>query len=95
VERVNSMDTELADRLADLKTGLAAINGKCDTIHASQEELKGTFHRHEDEDRADFKEVHARITGVEKRQNWMLGVGASGVFVVTLVGGFFKGLFGG
>lgn len=89
------MDTELAQWMADLKAGLTAINGKCEAIQASQEDLNEMFKAHEERDREDFKEVHTRITTVETRQNWMLGVGATGIFVLTIVAGFFKGLFGG
>ncbi len=89
------MDTELADRLADLKSGLSSINAQCEAIHESQGALNETFKTHEARDREDFKEVHARIAAVEKKQNWILGVGTAGLFVITLVSGFFKGMFGG
>lgn len=88
------MDTELADRLADLKSGLSSIDAQCEAIRHSQDVLNDTFKTHEDRDREDFKEVHGRIAAVERRQNWMLGVGTAGLFLITLIGGFFKGMFG-
>lgn len=89
------MDTELAERLSELKLGMARIDERTIAIHDNQEKLSKTFTLHEMEDRQDFKEVHTRITGVDKKQNWMLGVGTAAVFVLTLIGGFFKGIFGG
>lgn len=54
---------------------------------------------HEKRDREDFKEVHHRINRVERKQNWMLGVGSMTVFTigiaVSVVVGFVKGMFGG
>ncbi len=88
------MDTELAERLSELKAGLALINVRCEAIHDSQGALNETFKTHEARDREDFKEVHARIATVEKKQNWILGVGTTGLLVATIVGGFFKGIFG-
>lgn len=86
------MDTELADRLTDLKVGLSAISSKCEAIHESQEDLKGALRSHENRDREDFKEVHDRITRVDRKQSWMLGV-ATVVLAFTVAA--FKGLFGG
>jgi len=36
-----------------------------------------------------------RISKVEKRQSWMLGIGATCAFAVTVVSGFFRSIFGG
>ena len=36
-----------------------------------------------------------RISKVEKRQSWMLGIGTACVFAVTIVTGFFRNMFGG
>ena len=56
---------------------------------------------HESRNREDFKEIHSRISDVDKRvsavsrtQNWMLGIGTAGVFVLTAVVAFFRGIFG-
>lgn len=61
--------------------------------------LHGWMDDHEKRDRADFKEVHKRINRVERKQNWMLGVGSMTVFtigiMVSIVAGFIKGIFGG
>lgn len=89
------MDTELADRLAELKSGLSSIDAQCEAIRSSQDDLNETFKTHEERDREDFKEVHIRISAVEKKQNWILGVGTTGIFVLTMIGGFFKSIFGG
>jgi hypothetical protein len=89
------MDTDLADRLSELKSGLAAIDSRTQAIHDNQEKLNEAMIGHEERNRSDFKELHDRVTGVERKQNWMLGVGTTVVFVVTLIVGFFKGIFGG
>lgn len=86
------MDTDLAQRLMELKEGLARIDERTVSIHDSQEQLTKTFIRHEKEDRADFKEVHHRITKTDRKQSWMLGVATAGIAIFI---GAIKGLFGG
>ena len=84
------MDPELAE----LKETVARIDERTDSIHTAIKNYSKALSKHEDHDRDDFKEVHHRITKVERRQNWMLGIGTAGVFVLTMVAGFFKGIFG-
>ncbi len=86
------MDTELAQRLMELKEGMARIDERTVAIHDSQETLSGTLKRHETEDRADFKEVHDRITKTDRKQSWMLGVATA---LVAIFIGTVKGVFGG
>ncbi len=54
---------------------------------------------HEKRDREDFKEDRARISKVEKKQNWMLGIGSALSSTFILVGGIIvawgKGMFTG
>ena len=71
------MDTDLADRLMDLKTTMGRIDERTALTH----------------DAVQGHEI--RISKVEKRQSWMLGIGTACVFGITLVSGFFKNLFGG
>lgn len=89
------MDKELSDHLMNLQASVARVDERTIVILNHQKEHVENFINHEAEDRVDFKEVHTRITSVERKQNWMLGVGTAGIFVVTIVAGFFKGLFGG
>ncbi len=86
------MDTELAERLSELKEGVARIDERTVAIHDSQENLSKTLERHEAEDRVDFKDVRSEIAAVRTKQNWMLGVGTAVVAVSVAV---FKGMFGG
>jgi hypothetical protein len=86
------MDTELAQRLMELGETTARIDERTVAIHDSQEQLSDALKRHEAEDRADFKEVHDRITRVDRKQSWMLGVATA---AVVSAGMFLKGFFGG
>lgn len=86
------MDTELAEHLSELTAGMARIDERTIAIHSGQEKLSATLARHEAEDRADFKDVHDRITKGDRKQNWMLGVVTAMAAVSIAV---FKGMFGG
>lgn len=86
------MDTELAGRLSELKAGMARIDERTIAIHANQEKLARGLKSHEDQDHIDFKEVHDRITKVDRKQNWMLG---AATVVVAFFVGFVKMMFGG
>jgi len=89
------MDTELANRLAEMQVGITRIDGRCESIHDNQELLGAALVRHEERDRLDFRDVQKRVAKVERRQNWILGVGTSCVFAITLAAAFIKGMFGG
>ncbi|MHA2067835.1 MAG: hypothetical protein ACXABY_26020 [Candidatus Thorarchaeota archaeon] len=56
---------------------VARIDERAGAILVSQERLEKSIQAHEDRDRIDFKEVNNRITALEKRQNWMIGVGTT------------------
>ncbi len=86
------MDTDLAQRLMELKEGVARIDERTVSIHDSQEQLSAALQRHEKRDREDFKEVHHRITKTDRKQSWMLGVATA---VVVIFVGAVKGVFGG
>lgn len=81
------MDTQETDREL-----LVRIDERVASLHDWAE-------THEQQDREDFKEVHSRINRVERKQNWMLGIGTTAVFTVgiavSIVAGFVKGMFGG
>lgn len=89
------MDTELVQRLIELKEGMARIDERTIAIHDSQEKLGEALLTHEERDRLDFKEVDHRFNSVERKQNWMLGVGTASVFVLGLAVTFIRGLFTG
>ncbi len=86
------MDTDLAQRLMELKEGVARIDERTVSIHDNQEQLSAALRRHEAQDRTDFKEVHRRITRTDRKQSWMLGVATA---VVVIFVGAVKGMFGG
>lgn len=71
---------------------LVRIDERTATLHDWMES-------HEERDREDFKEVHKRINRVERKQNWMLGIGSMTVFTVgiavSILVGFIRGIFGG
>jgi len=89
------MDTELAEALSDLKEGLGRIDERTVAIHDAQENLADTLKAHEQDNRSDFRGVHLRVNKIEKKQSWMIGIGTAVVGMITAVGSFFTGLFGG
>lgn len=82
------MDAELAD----MKEVVGRIDERTTTILANQGEMKEALEDHEDRDREDFKSINDRVTSVERKQNWILGVGTAIVAGISL---FYKFLFGG
>ena len=85
------MDTDVAD----IKETMARIDERTIAILMNQEKLGDSLEGHEDRDRVDFKEVHHRISRVERKQNWMLGIGTSIAFAIIAIGGVAKAFFGG
>lgn len=85
------METELAE----MKECVARIDERTQVILDHQEKQVEALDAHEERDRQDFKEVHDRITGVEKKQQWIIGLGTAVIFTITIIGGFFKGFFSG
>lgn len=79
----------------ELRATVARIDERTESILKGVEMHVANFKNHEQSDREDFKEIHARITSVEKKQNWMLGIGTAAVFLGTVLAGFFKGILGG
>ena len=82
------MDKELAATVARIDERTKAI---LDNQHA----LGETFKEHEQQDREDFKTVHGRITALERKQSWILGIGTTLVFAITAAIGFAKTFIGG
>ena len=75
------MDTQLAD----IKALVERIDERTETIH-------DWIEKHELQDRDDFKEVHARVNKVERKQNWTLGViSMAGFAITTAIAWVFKG----
>jgi len=72
----------------ELKEGVGRIDERTVAIHDNQKRLGRAFVGHEAKDREDFKEVHTRITTVEKKQNWTLGVGSAIVFAITIAASY-------
>lgn len=85
------MDTNLAE----MKEMMARIDERTETILDHQEKQNAALTKHMDQDREDFKEVHSRISRVERKQNWMLGVGSACMFVIGAVITILKGVFTG
>ena len=86
---------------AKLHEAVARIDERTGHILDGLESHANALVVHEDRDREDFKELHSRISAVDKRvaavsrtQTWMLGIGTAGVFVLTSVIAFFRGVFG-
>ena len=79
------MNTEMAD----MRAVVARIDERTETILGNMEDFKTALRDHEHRDRMDFKELHSRVTSVERKQNWMLGIGTAvaaggGIFIVWL-----------
>jgi hypothetical protein len=75
------MDTETAG----IREAVARIDERTETILGGMEEFKKALREHEDRDRMDFKELHHRVTSVERKQNWMLGIGTAVAFAAGSV----------
>ncbi len=82
------MDTELSE----MKETMARIDERTAAILDHQEVQAKALSEHEERDRQDFKELHSRVSRVERKQNWMLGV-ATAVVTASVVA--FKYVFGG
>ncbi len=89
------MDTELAKALSELTAGLGRIDERTVAIHDAQQDLTDAMRAHEDRNREDFGVVHSRVSRVEKKQSWMLGVGSTVMGIVIFASGMFAKLFGG
>jgi len=87
------MEQKLEKQLGDLNECIARIDERTSIILTHQERHAQSLVEHEARDREDFKDVYGKISHLEKKQNWLLGVGAAGAFVLTVVSGFFKGIF--
>lgn len=85
------MDTELAGHLMDLKATTARTDERTEAILTHQEEQAKALEAHEERDRQDFKELHSRVSRVERKQNWMLGVASATVASVMAYFRFFSG----
>ncbi len=89
------MDTELAKHLSDLNESLGRIDERCVAIHDAQRDMADGMKDHEDRNREDFKIVHGRVSRVEKKQSWMLGIGSALMGVVVFASGLIAKIFGG
>lgn len=89
------MDTELAKALSDLNEGLGRIDERCVAIHDAQDDIAKALKTHETENREDFGDVYSRVSRVEKKQSWMLGVGTTIMAVVVFASGIVTKMFGG
>lgn len=79
----------------ELAETVVRIDERTVAILANQHALAETFKDHEQQDHEEFQDVRSRITAIERKQGWILGVGSALVFVITLVSGFFKTFLGG
>lgn len=83
---------------------LARIDERTAAIQATQQGILDFLRTHEERDRQDFKEIHDRISTtktetserlgkVEKKQSWMMGIGAAIAFAFTSAIAAIKGIF--
>lgn len=77
--------------LAEMKETMARIDERTVTILTHQETQAAALEAHEDRDREDFRELHKRVSKVERKQNWMLGVATATVASVMAFFRFFSG----
>lgn len=81
------MDKEMRDTVIRIDERTLAILDH-------QEKQTEALAAHEERDRQDFKSVHSRVSRLERKQNWILGIGTAAVLGATAAGAFFKGMFG-
>lgn len=84
------MDNELRE----MRDTVVRIDERTSAILDNQKKHSLALEAHEERDRQDFKSIHDRITGVEKKQNWMLGIGTAVFIGATALGAFLKGVIG-
>lgn len=84
------MDTELAE----MKVMVARTDERTASMAKSISDIAVAMRSHEDRDREDFKAVHSRVNRVERKQNWMLGVGSAVVVLFTMAVTAAKFIFG-
>ncbi len=84
----------MSEELSEIKASMARIDERTTAILDNQERQDEDLASHAERDRQDFKEVHNRITSVEKKQQWIVGLGTAVIFGVTLLAGIIKGFFG-
>lgn len=63
--------------IAELKTEIVEVKTLVKGTNAHLESISKWLGEHETRDREDFKEVHTRVSRVERKQNWLLGVGST------------------
>lgn len=66
---------------------LVRIDQKVCAIDDRTTELHKWMDDHEKRDRVDFKEDRARLSKLERKQNWMLGVGSTMGSVILVAAG--------
>jgi hypothetical protein len=74
---------------------LARIDERTEAILTRMDQHVKAFEAHEERDRQDFKDVNKRIGAVERKQNWMIGVGTTAVFCIGIVLGIVRKVFTG
>lgn len=78
----------------DLKAVVGRIDERTEFILEGQQKQSESLVLHEDHDRQDFKEVHHRINSLERKQNWIVGLGTAVVFFVSVGAAIVKTIFG-
>lgn len=69
---------------------LIRIDERTSHIATRQDEILDRFESHELQDREDFRTVFERLNKVEKRQNWIMGVGSGLMVAGGLIGAWLK-----
>ena len=77
-----------------MRDAVVRIDERTKSILDNQEKHTKALAAHEERDRQDFKDVHSRVSRVERKQNWMLGIGTAAFIGITALGAFLKGVFG-
>jgi UTP-glucose-1-phosphate uridylyltransferase len=77
----------MGEELQEIREMVVRIDERTALIRSTQKEEKEMAV-------ARFRELDNRISTVEKKQNWILGVGSAIVFAGTAIWGVLKGVFG-
>ena len=72
---------------------LVRIDERTKGMDAKSDVLLARFDDHEKKDREDFREVYSRLNTLEKRQNWLFGVGSGIAFLFGIAAAWIKTTF--
>lgn len=76
--------------ISEMKDMVTRIDERTLTILQRIDRVAHDLNEHETEDRQDFKDLHSRVNAVERKQNWIVGIGTAIAFAATIAIGFMK-----